>query len=71
MGVVETLVHTHDIAQGLHRDCVPEQDLSAPALARLFPGVPVVDDPWSTLLWATGRLETPGRPRRTGWRWYG
>jgi hypothetical protein len=33
--------------------------------------VPVVDDPWSTLLQATGRLETPGHPRRTGWRWYG
>ncbi|MFC4117768.1 DinB family protein [Nonomuraea zeae] len=71
MGVVETLVHTHDIAQGLRRDWDPPQDLSELALARLFPDVPVVDDPWSTLLWATGRLETPRRPRRTSWRWYG
>ncbi|WP_406179946.1 DinB family protein [Streptomyces sp. NBC_01006] len=71
MGVVETLVHTHDITQGL--DCVrePPRDLSERALARLFPDVPVIDTPWSTLLWATGRIETPDRPRRTNWRWYG
>ncbi|MER5581817.1 hypothetical protein ABT090_09200, partial [Streptomyces asoensis] len=24
-----------------------------------------------TLLWATGRGELPGLPRRTSWRWYG
>ncbi|AOP50084.1 hypothetical protein SL103_30955 [Streptomyces lydicus] len=71
MGVVETLVHTHDIAQGVHRACEPPHDLSERALARLFPDVPLTGTPWSTLLWATGRLETPERPRRTDWRWYG
>ncbi|TMS00649.1 DinB family protein [Nonomuraea basaltis] len=71
MGVVETLVHTHDIAQGMHRSWEPPQDLSERALARLFPDVPITDTPWSTLLWATGRIETPDRPRRTNWRWYG
>ncbi|MFI6979094.1 DinB family protein [Embleya sp. NPDC050154] len=71
MGVVETLVHTHDITQGLDRAWEPPQDLSERALARLFPDVPVIDTPWSTLLWATGRVETPDRPRRTDWRWHG
>ncbi|MFJ9855385.1 maleylpyruvate isomerase N-terminal domain-containing protein [Streptomyces sp. NPDC101150] len=71
MGIVETLVHTHDIAQGVHRECESPQDLSERALARLFPDVPLTGTPWSTLLWATGRLETPDRPRRTDWRWYG
>ncbi|GAB7028605.1 maleylpyruvate isomerase N-terminal domain-containing protein [Streptomyces sp. NPDC021749] len=71
MSVVETLVHTHDIVQGLNHGWEPPQDLSERALARLFPDVPVIDTPWSTLLWATGRIETPDRPRRTNWRWHG
>ncbi|CQR59833.1 maleylpyruvate isomerase N-terminal domain-containing protein [Streptomyces leeuwenhoekii] len=71
MGVVETLVHTYDIAQGLRSDGVPPEDLSRRALGRLFPDVTVTDSASSTLLWATGRIETPGRPRRTDWRWYG
>ncbi|MFF5676176.1 maleylpyruvate isomerase N-terminal domain-containing protein [Streptomyces hygroscopicus] len=71
MGVVEVLVHTYDIAQGIQRDGNPPEHLSRQALARLFPDVPVTDSASSTLLWATGRVETPGRPRRTSWRWYG
>ncbi|NEY32729.1 hypothetical protein GTU99_11090 [Streptomyces sp. PRKS01-65] len=71
MGVVETLVHTYDIAQGLRCDGAPPEELSRRALGRLFPDVTVEDSASSTLLWATGRIETPGRPRRTGWRWYG
>ncbi|MFF4444266.1 DinB family protein [Streptomyces sp. NPDC001502] len=71
MGVVETVVHTHDITQGLGRGGEPPQDLCEWALARLFPDVPVIGTPWSTLLWATGRIEMPDRPRRTNWRWYG
>ncbi|MFF0462680.1 maleylpyruvate isomerase N-terminal domain-containing protein [Streptomyces mexicanus] len=71
MGVVETLVHTYDIARGVGRDGVPPDDLSRRALARLFPDVPVTDSASSTLLWATGRLETAERPRRSDWRWYG
>ncbi|MEV0126125.1 maleylpyruvate isomerase N-terminal domain-containing protein [Streptomyces sp. NPDC050703] len=76
MGVVETLVHTHDIAQGAtpqgaDRAPEPPRDLCERALARLFPDVTVIGTPWSTLLWATGRIGTPDRPRRTDWRWQG
>ncbi|MFI6481011.1 maleylpyruvate isomerase N-terminal domain-containing protein [Nonomuraea sp. NPDC050663] len=71
MGVVETLVHTHDIAEGLGLTWEAPQDLSERALARLFPDVPVVEAPWPSLLWATGRIDQPGRPRRIDWRWYG
>ncbi|QHC25734.1 maleylpyruvate isomerase N-terminal domain-containing protein [Streptomyces sp. GS7] len=71
MGVVETLVHTHDIAQGLQCAWEPPQDLSERVLLRLFPDVPITGTPWSTLLWATGRIEMPDIPRRTNWRWHG
>ncbi|MFI1758005.1 hypothetical protein [Streptomyces sp. NPDC020571] len=70
MGVAETLVHTYDIALGVERDGVPPDDLSRRVLVRLFPDVPVTDDAASTLLWATGRIGDPERPRRTSWRWY-
>ncbi|WP_327356219.1 maleylpyruvate isomerase N-terminal domain-containing protein [Streptomyces sp. NBC_01304] len=71
MGVVETLVHTHDVAEGLGLDWEPPADLCARTLARLFPDAPTDTGPWPTLLWATGRAELPGRPRLTKWRWYG
>lgn len=71
MGVVETLVHTYDIARGVRRDGTPPEDLSRRALVRLFPDVPVAGSASATLLWATGRTDTPERPRRTDWRWYG
>ncbi|MEW2357764.1 maleylpyruvate isomerase N-terminal domain-containing protein [Spirillospora sp. NPDC029432] len=69
MGVVETLVHTHDMAEGLGLGWTPPAGVCAPSLARLFPDVPGDGDPWTALLWATGRAELPGRPRRTGWSW--
>ncbi|MEU6389505.1 maleylpyruvate isomerase N-terminal domain-containing protein [Streptomyces sp. NPDC046939] len=71
MGVVETLVHTYDVAQGAGRDGQPPEELSSLALLRLFPDVRVTGSAGSTLLWATGRTGTPERPRRTSWRWYG
>ncbi|MGN9844744.1 hypothetical protein ACTMTI_42110 [Nonomuraea sp. H19] len=70
MGIVETLVHTHDLAEGLGLAWTPPADLCARVLARLFPDAPRETDPWATLLWATGRAELPGRPRLTSWRWY-
>ncbi|MYY84968.1 MULTISPECIES: hypothetical protein [unclassified Streptomyces] len=80
MGIVETLVHTYDIAHGLGIGHLwdPPADLCARVLGRLFPDV-VADagtgdgdaGPWDVLLWATGRGTLPGRPRRTTWRWYG
>ncbi|MFI0349253.1 DinB family protein [Actinomadura sp. 9N407] len=71
MGVVETLVHTHDLAEGLSLPWTPPAGLCSRALTRLFPDAPQDTDPWLTLLWATGRGELPGRPRLTEWRWYG
>jgi hypothetical protein len=71
MGIVETLVHTHDLAEGLGLAWEPPAGLCSRTLGRLFPDAPRDTDPWTTLLWATGRAELPGRPRLTSWRWYG
>ncbi|MCT2592527.1 hypothetical protein LHJ74_21890 [Streptomyces sp. N2-109] len=71
MGIVETLAHTHDVAGGLGLAWEPPADLCARVLHRLFPDVQAGPDAWSTLLWATGRMDLPGRPRRTSWRWDG
>ncbi|WP_055567675.1 hypothetical protein [Streptomyces atriruber] len=73
MGIVETLVHTYDIAGGLGIDATwhPPADLCARVLHRLFPDAPTDTVPWPTLLWATGRGELPGRARLTTWRWHG
>jgi len=68
MGVVEVLVHTYDISQGLGVSWRPPPALCAPALARLFPdasGGPATD----VLLWGTGRSALGGRPRLPQWRW--
>ncbi len=69
MGVAETLLHTHDITQGLDVPWEPPADLCAKVLGRLFPGAPP-GDPARVLLWATGRGELDGHPRQTSWRWY-
>ena len=71
MGVVETLVHTHDLAEGLGLAWDPPADLCSRVLTRLFPDAPEDSAPWPTLLWATGRAELPGHPRLTTWRWNG
>ncbi|MEV4093203.1 hypothetical protein [Streptosporangium saharense] len=70
MGVVETLVHTHDVAEGLGVAWEPPADLCARVLARLFPDAPADVAPLPALLWSTGRADLPGRPRPTSWRWY-
>jgi hypothetical protein len=71
MGVVETLVHTHDITAGFGLPFEPPADLCARSLHRLFPDAPADAEPWPALLWSTGRIALPGRERLTGWRWYG
>ncbi|MYS23038.1 hypothetical protein GA0115240_147013 [Streptomyces sp. DvalAA-14] len=71
MGVVEALVHTHDMTACLDPGRQPPADLCARVLHRLFPHAPTDAEPWPALLWSTGRLELPGRPRLTAWRWYG
>jgi hypothetical protein len=74
MGCVEALVHGHDIAQGLGLALDPPRNVCSRVLARLFPHA-VADltdlDPWMALLWATGRIALPGRPRVAHWRWHG
>jgi hypothetical protein len=71
MGIVETLVHTHDLAEGLGLVWSPPAELCSRVLARLFPDAPQGEEPWPTLLWATGRADLPGRPRPVTWRWDG
>ncbi|MFD0683093.1 maleylpyruvate isomerase N-terminal domain-containing protein [Actinomadura fibrosa] len=72
MGIVETLVHTHDLAEGLGLPWEPPDALCHKVLLRLFPEAPLAPRPWPTLLWATGRAELGDRfPRRTEWRWDG
>ncbi|MFI8961513.1 hypothetical protein ACIGO8_05305 [Streptomyces sp. NPDC053493] len=68
LGVRETLVHTHDVAEGLGLAWTPPAALCARVLARLFPDAPGGADPWRTLLWATGRAELPGHARPATWR---
>ncbi|MCX5413406.1 VOC family protein [Streptomyces sp. NBC_00059] len=71
MGIVETLVHTHDVAAGLSLGWAPPRDLCDRVLARLFPDAPDDEDRWTVLLWSTGRADLPGRDRVTSWRWHG
>ncbi|WIM93973.1 hypothetical protein ACTOB_005968 [Actinoplanes oblitus] len=70
MGVVEVLVHLSDLAATLEFRWSPDPDVCGRVLRRLFPDAPAGHDPWSTLLWCTGRVELPGHPRQTGWRWH-
>lgn len=66
LGVNETLVHTHDITEGLGISWKPPDSLCSAVLARLFPDAPA-GDPVQVLLWSTGRTDLPGRPRPTSW----
>ena len=69
MAVGETLVHMHDVAEGLGLPWTPEAGLCRRLLDRFFPGAPADTGPWATLLWATGRGDLPGRHRQQDWRW--
>lgn len=71
MGVVEILVHGEDMARGFGVRLDPPADVCARALERMFPDVTVDAEPWTALLWATDRVELPGRPNQAGWRWRG
>jgi hypothetical protein len=62
LGVNELLVHTWDITQGLGVSWRPPARLAAAVVTRLFPDLPGAD-----LLWCTGRIALPDRPRRTRW----
>jgi RimJ/RimL family protein N-acetyltransferase len=70
MGVVEVLLHTHDMAEGLGLAYRPADELCGYVMARIFPHVRQGEDPWRTLLWATGRGDLPGEEPVTAWHWY-
>lgn len=69
MGVVEVLLHTHDIARGLGIEWTPPADSCRAVLGRLFPDAPDGPSPVEVLLWATGRGELAGHPPVREWRW--
>ena len=70
LAVAEIVVHTHDVAVALGLPFTPPQDLMARAVRRLVRDAPDGEEPWATMLWATGRGELPGRERLSEWRWY-
>jgi hypothetical protein len=70
MGCAELLLHAWDIADARQLDWFPPADLAAAVRARLFPWAPADADPWTALLWATGRGELPGREPVLSWRWH-
>ena len=69
MGLVETLVHVYDVAGPLGFAWEPDPDVVRRTLDRLFPAAPTDQEPWPTLLWATGRDALADRPRLSEWRW--
>ncbi len=68
MGVAETLVHTHDITQGLGVTWRPPEELCDRVVDRLLTNPPD-SDAWTALLWSTGRAELAGRAPVTSWVW--
>nr|WP_305783455.1 maleylpyruvate isomerase N-terminal domain-containing protein [Actinoplanes lichenis] len=66
LGTNEALLHTWDITQGLAIPWRPPSNLCELVLARLFPNAPTAG-PAEALLWCTGRVALPGRPRLTSW----
>ncbi|KUL25325.1 DinB family protein [Actinoplanes awajinensis] len=66
MGIVELVLHTHDILGAHHIDYRAPAQLVAPCLDRIFAHADRSDDPWHDLLAATGR--TP-QSRGHAWRW--
>lgn len=69
MGIVETFVHTYDIAQGMGVAWSAPEDVCQKVLLRLFPDRPTQYKPWQTLLWCTGRTDLGPLPRQAEWRW--
>jgi len=70
MACDELLVHGDDAARGLGTTLDPEPEVAAKVLNRLYPWHRVDGEPWQALLWANGRIDLPGLPRQTRWRWH-
>ena len=74
MGCLEMLLHGHDIATAFGLTLDPPADTCARLLARMFPDQAAAvagADPWTALLWCSGRGDLPGQERVTSWRWRG
>lgn len=72
MGLVEMLVHTYDLDQGLGAGSSwrPPSALAGPALLRLFPQAPA-GEPGDALLYCCGRAPLGPLLRLATWRWDG
>jgi len=65
LGCNEVLLHGNDIARGFGLSLDPPRDVCRHVLSRLYPQAPTElagSDPWTSLLWAGGRVQLPGRP---------
>lgn len=67
IGCAEVLLHGNDVVGALDASWSPPGDVAEFVLARLFPEAGRAGDPWTTLLWATGRLELPNREPVREW----
>jgi len=67
MACAEVVVHTGDVAEAVGVRWAPPSAVVVGVLARLFPQAPADADPVTTLRWATGRADLPGRPRPASW----
>jgi hypothetical protein len=71
LGCNEALLHGNDIAQGFGLSLDPPRDVCRRVLARLFPQAPadLADlDPWTALLWTSGRIDLPSHPQQPALR---
>ncbi len=69
MGVVEALVHTHDLSAGLRVPWEPPDQLPTLVLHHLFKQEPGPAASWPTLLQITGRTPDASGAFITKWRW--
>jgi hypothetical protein len=74
MGVVELVVHLHDVTQAFNVSFDVSAALCEKLLVRLFPIATQnmqehAADPWIALLWATGRSPLGPLPRQEIWAW--
>jgi hypothetical protein len=70
MACDEMLIHTDDAARGLGVAFLPDPDLAAGVLRRLFPWVTTITEPWAQLRWANGRTDFADQRRLSAWAWH-
>lgn len=71
LACAELMVHGDDACRGLGTRLHPDADVAGRVVSRLFPWAPTETDPWTTLLWATGRAPLEGYPAvGPGWAYH-